>query len=137
MAIFEDISKAFIKGVANGGFSLPIAYENVEYDEIDGEPFISMFLLPAQPVQATLGDSGCDEHTGILQLDLHYKAHTSTTEILQKADEINAVFKSGATFTNDTTNVRIRNVGVSRLIVSDGFVTLNMTIEYFAFNKRL
>jgi len=138
MAVFDDISKA-LKGIMlDNDFSLPVIYENA-FDEAQpiGTAFLAIFQLPAQPTQATLGDAGCDLHTGIFQIDINYPSGEGMALLVQKADEINAVIKSGATFTNNGLNVRINNVGISRLVVSDGLATINITIEYNSFSTRV
>ena len=143
MAVFEDKVKALIGAVVDSditpgeGFGLPIAQENVKYDSSDGEPYLELFDLPAPTVQASLGAEGCDNHSGIFQIDINYQANEGRAVLDQKADEINAVIKSGATFTENDVNVRIQNVSVQRLPVNNGYATLSMTIEYFAFTKRL
>lgn len=137
MAVFEDISKAFNGIMIDNDFSLPVVFENTPYDETTGDNFLAIFLLPSPTLQASLGDEGCDEHKGIFQIDIVYNTYSGTHELYQKADEINAIIKSGATFTNNTLNVRIGNVSIQRLTVSDGLATLNMSIDYWAFNKRV
>lgn len=138
MAVFDDISTALIGIMADNDFGLPVLYENArDEDQPIGDSYLAVFQLPAQPVQATLGDAGCDLHTGVFQIDVNYPAYTGKSNSMQKADEINAVIKSGATFTNNGLNVRILNVGISRLIVSDGVATINMTIEYNSFSERV
>ena len=138
MSAFEGIDKAFVGAIVdNGSFGLPVAFENDRYDDSDGEPYLRVFLLPAPTTQATLGDTGCDEHIGIFQINIKYPTNTGASIIKQKADEINAIIKSGATFTNDDVNVRIKNVSIQNVTVSDGFAVLPMLIEYFAFTERL
>ena len=136
MTVFEDIDKA-IKGIfIDNDFGLPVAFENVFYDETDAENYIAVFQLPAPTVQATLGDSGCDYHAGLIQVDINYRSFSGSSVLTKKSDEINAIVKSGATFTNNGLNVRIQNVSRERLIISDGFAKLIMSIEYYAFNAR-
>lgn len=139
MAVFEDIDKAFIGIMVDNDFSMPVAFENVFFDEteITQKNYLSCFLLPVPTVQATLGDEGCDNHRGLFQIDILFDSLKGSHLLTQKADEINAVIKSGATFTHNSLNVRIQNVSRQRLTVSDGLARLTMTIEYFAFNKRL
>ncbi len=135
--IFEEISKAFIDPVKNTFVGLPVANENLPYDSRDAEAHLEVFLLPAQPEQATLGATGCDFHSGIYQININYPINAGSAALYKKADEINAVFKSGATFSYGSTNVRIENVGISNLTVSDGYATLNLSIEYYAFSARV
>ncbi len=138
MSAFEDINKAFVGAILdNSSFSLPVAFQNVEYDDSNGLPYLETFLIPAPTIQASLGDDGCDEHIGIFQINIKYKTYDGVSVLHQKADEINAIIKSGATFTNSTTNVRIKNVSIQNVTVSDGFAVLPMLIEYFAFTTRL
>ena len=77
----------------------------------------------------------CD--CGIFQINIKYKTYDGVSVLHQKADEINAIIKSGATFTNSTTNVRIKNVSIQNVTVIDGFSVLPMLIEYFSFTMRL
>ena len=144
MAAFEDISKALMNAMLSNGtinpdtaFGLPVVFENVPYDETDGANFLACYLLPAPVLQATLGDEGCDNHSGIYQIDIHFQSFTGTNELYAKADEINAVIKSGSTFTFNGLNVRIENISISRLNVSDGQATLNISVEWFAFTMRV
>ncbi len=132
-----DLTKGFLKAVNAGSFSLPIAYENVDYQPEGNDPWLAVFQLPLQPVQASLGDDGCDFHEGILQIDINYPASTGRTLLDAKADEINAYFKSGATFTENDIKIRIENVGLARVVVDRGWITGNLNIEYYAYSERL
>ena len=100
MSVFEDIDKALMKGMLDTGslnpdiaFGLPVVFENIPYESALGDEFLAAFLLPAPVLQASLGDDGCDNHTGIYQIDIHNNSFTGTAELYKKADEINAVFK--------------------------------------------
>ena len=143
--VFSDITKALIKAVEAGGFEWPISHENVAFDSSDVEfddvnnriGFLEMFNLPAQPVQASLGDQGCDRHDGILQITLNYPLNQGRTEMDAKADQINSVFFSGKTFTENEINVRINNVGINSLAAERGFARMAMSIEYYAYSARI
>ena len=138
MAIFEDISKALIGILADNDFNMPVVYENEAAESVKkGGEFLEMFELPAFTEQSSLGDKGCDYHEGILQIDINMKAYEGTAALKKKADEINAIIKSGATFTNNSQNVRIGNVSIERVTISDGLATLPMSIEYWAYTERV
>jgi len=135
--VFSDIRKAFNIAVGNAGFPIEIAYENVKYEPNVTTPYIQLFLLPVQPEQASLGDSGCDFHTGIFQIDINYAQSEGVTDLDAMADQINTLFKSGTSFTENGLQVRIENVGIGPLVVERGWATLSLSIEYFAYSQRL
>ena len=137
MSAIAEIQKVLFKAVQDGGFGLPIAFENVTYDPKDGSGYLSCFLLRAPTLQAELGWKGCDSHTGILQIDINYPQDSGPTIHAQKADEINAYLYSGRTFTGDTEKVNIQNVSAGVMQIAQGWSTLPMTIEYFSFTERV
>lgn len=134
---FSTIDEIFNIALIAGNFGLDIATENVTFKPMDGSAYLAAFRLPLPVTQATLGDNGEDLHSGIYQININYPQDSGMTVLYDKADAINLVFKSGATFTSGTTKVRIKNVSVERVIVSGGFATLPLTIEYYTFLERL
>ena len=93
--VFSDIRKAFNIAVGNAGFPIEIAYENTKFETNLTSPYLQLFLLPVQPVQASLGDMGCDLHTGIFQIDINYAQSEGVTDLDAMADQINTLFTLG------------------------------------------
>lgn len=133
----HKIRSALVQAFESGGFSLPAVYENTSHDSDADIPWCSFFFIPNQPSAATLGDQGEDDHTGIVQINLNYPLLNGSGEALQKADEIRAVFKAGATFSYLGQNVFIKSSGVSRASqVENGFYQTILTIQWQARTSR-
>ncbi len=137
MSAIANIQRILLQAISNGNFGLPIAFENVNYDATNGEPFLACFVLRAPTVQAELGYAGCDERTGIFQIDINYREGSGPTVHAEMADDINAFFRSGETFTGNDFRVNIRNVSAGVLRIGNGWATLPMTIEYYSFTERV
>lgn len=137
VSAIAEIQKTIYKAVQDGAFGLPVAMPNESFDPKDKTGYLALFLLRAPTVQAELGWVGCDSHTGIIQIDINYPQGKGDTLHAEMADSINAVFKSGATFAGATISVNIRNVSAGQLQIGQGWATLPLTIEYFAFTERV
>jgi len=134
---FSDIDEIFNIAVLNAGFSIEVITENIDYSPDISEPYIAAFLLPLPTVQASLGASGCDNQSGIYQLDINYPKDQGTTALKGMADSINAVFYSGANFSNANLTVNIKNVSINRVIVQNGWASLSVSIEFYAYSMRV
>ena len=133
---FETLNDLFMKAVLNGGFGIDVATENVDYTPAS-DPFISCFILPVPVVQSELGSNGCEMLSGIFQISVHYPQDQGMNLLLQKVDEVNAVFFSGAVFVLSPLTVTLKQVSTERVVVSGGFATVNISIDYYSFTSRL
>lgn len=131
-----NIKAALVNAYVTGAFGLPTAYENRVFDTTPGVPWAAVHVLPAQPDVFTLGSSGRDEHTGILQIDLFYPLNTGDGAILAKADAIRTYFKAGTDFDYNGQTVTIRNSGRSGGRRDEGWYSIIMTIEWYAYTTR-
>ncbi len=137
MGAIAEISRIFYSNMDLGGFGLPVAYEGLDFDAKGVSAYLACFMLRAPTLQAELGPNGCDSHTGLFQVDVNYREGQGATALLEKADEINAYFYSGRYFESSTETVSIRNVSASRLNIAGGWSTINLTIEYQVYSKRI
>jgi len=137
VSAIAEIQKVLYSAVESGGFGLPIAYENVKFEPADKSGYLSVFMLRAPTLQAELGWVGCDNHSGIFQIDINYPEGEGPTSHAEMADTINAIFKSGGTFTGSTINVNIQNVSAGVMQIANGWATLSLNIEYYAFTERV
>jgi hypothetical protein len=133
----QNIRSALAQAFQSGGFGLPVVYENAPRSTQANAPWAEFFFIPNQPVVRTLGDQGQDEHTGIVQINLNYPLHEGPGRVLQKADQIRAVFKAGAAFTHTGQVVHIRSSGLSRAPqIEGGFFQCIFTIQWRANTAR-
>lgn len=137
MSAISEIQKVIYKAVQDGAFGLDVAYPNDTFDPTGSAGYLGLFLLRAPTVQAELGSEGCDLHTGLIQIDINYPQGKGDTLHAEMSDTINAWFRSGATFAGAAESVNIRNVSAGPLQIGQGWATLPLTIEYFAFSGRV
>lgn len=137
MAAITEINQILKKAVQDGAFGLPIAFENDGYDPAGVPAYIAIFNLRAPTVQAELGWQGCDRHTGVFQLDVNYKQGGGTDELLEMADNVNAVFFNGQDFAGTSENVNITNVTAEPVTIAQGWATVSMTINYYVYSRRV
>ncbi len=139
MTTFVDIRTALLAPIfANNEFDIDFDTENKSSDDgptID-VPHASFTMLPGQPDQIGLGVNGCDEHGGFAQISLFYPANEGDLPLLIKADEIAAVYKSGADFVSNGVTVTIDSIGISASRPSGGWFQSDLTINYFSFIRR-
>ncbi|MFT0140784.1 phage tail terminator-like protein [Alcanivoracaceae bacterium MT1] len=158
---FRDIRNALVLSWVEGQFGLPTAYPNkkpgagVEQAQADNQPWVSLFVVPAQPGVATLGSTGQDRHDGFMQIDLNYPLDTGDTAALDKADEIATRYVAGrridapalgTTLDLDFTeeeyrvwvplHVLIRSCGVSQPRKVENWSRTSMTIYWSAWVNR-
>jgi len=135
---FLLIDELFNKKMLNASLGgITVVLENIKHDSRAGAAFLACYQLPVPVTQATLGDGGCDLHSGIYQININYPEGKGLTACKTMADTLNAIFYSGATFTESTVNVRIKTTSVERAIVAGGYVTLPLSIEYYAHIERV
>ena len=137
MGAISSIGKILYKALEDGNLSMPIAFEGLDFDPAGEEAYLACYILRAPTLQAELGSVGCDAHTGIFQVDINYREGIGATLALNKADEVNFLFKSGASFTDSVEVVKIRNVSASRLNLVGGWATINLSIEYITYSQRI
>ena len=107
----DKIDSALIQAFDDAGFGLPFAVENESYTPVTGTPYAQLFILPNQPTVSTMGDSGQDLITGLMQVNLNYPVGDGSGLAKQKATAIRNVFKAGYRPSYDGQEVFITSSG--------------------------
>lgn len=134
MSIFAELESLLIKEVANAGFNLPIAYENVIAD--NKTPYIRLTNLPSSNEYASLGDNGCNKFSGILQVDLFYKSNTGTNVIMEKFDEVYTYFYPMRRIIGSDFVIVIDQTQIGPKINNNGWIQLPISIDYYVYYER-
>ena len=132
----SNIKSALVNAYVTGGFGVPTAYENKNFEPDNSNAWAAVSLVPNQPSVATLGDSGTDSHDGFLQIDLNYPLDGGDGDALAKADEIRTHFKAGAKFSYGGQTVVISSCGRSRGREVQGMYQIILTINWYARTAR-
>lgn len=128
---FNDIRAGLETHLANGGFDLPIAWENKTFNP-DGDEFIRPTLLPSESVQASLGDDGKTMHAGIFQIDHFVPSDTGRSQI---ADKIADHFKRGTVIFSGSLCIRITSESIGRAGREEIYFIQPVNIGYQAYAK--
>lgn len=134
----SSIESALRKAWRDGGFftDANTAYDNVAFEPVAGTPWSRVAVIPSQPEVTSLGDSGYDEHNGVLQIDLFYPLNKGTGEINAKADAACALFKAGARFSYGGQTVVIRSSGRNNGRKDGGWFRVTVSVFYLAHIAR-
>lgn len=137
MGVFNSIDKILAKAVIDGAFGIPHTFTNEDFKPSDHSSYLNCTILPSPVLVATLGDNGCDDHSGIFQIDIRYREGTGITQHKKTADVINIQFANGKYFTDGEVSLRIENVSIAPLLIGGGWASLPMTIEYQVYSRRV
>lgn len=132
----SDVETALIQNYVDGSFNLPTAYENRMFSPADGKPWAAVSFIPNQPVVASIGPTGSDEHTGILQIDLYYPVNTGTGQCRDKAQEVMDAYKAGSDVEYNGQHVIITSCGRSTGRAANGWYRVIITVEWYAHINR-
>jgi len=98
------IRQALETGLSTITPALATAYENVSYTPVTGIPYQTVYVIPNNPDNLTLGDSLFFEK-GYMQVSLKYPLGNGTVACATQAELVRQKFKRGATFTKDGISV--------------------------------
>ena len=131
-SVQEALQGAVIAALAG----IPTEYENAVFTKPTNSKWARLWFIPNQPVPNTLGTSGEDEATGILQIDLNYPRNTGTRESIADFEEIRAAFPAGNAYTRDGQTVQALNCGRSQGRLVDNWYRVSITISWWALIPR-
>lgn len=137
MGFVTDLQKAFdipLKafGTAN---NIQVALMNIDMPTSTGTPFLAGFQLSAPVEQADLTVN--ELRKGVYQVDINYASHLGAAPINKMYDLLNTAFKVGQDLTFDLVCVNIEAVSPSPITVSNGWATMNMSIDWSGYTARL
>ena len=128
----SQIESALIAAYEGAGLGLPTAYENRDFDPPNTTPWAALYVIPNQPDVVTLGNGGEDDHTGILQIDLHYPLGDGNGAALAMADTLRDVFEAGVDLTHEDQVVVITGCGRSSGARDLGMYKIILSITWYA-----
>jgi hypothetical protein len=130
------IKETLIDAYVDGDFDIETAWENRKFNPVNGTPWARVTIIPNQPEIVTLGATGEDEHTGVMQIDLFYPQDKGDGDILAMADSIREVFKGGARLVNEGQMVIINSCGRGAGRNENGWFRMIITINWWARTQR-
>lgn len=134
----SEIRSAIVQAYEALALPLETAYSNAPFTEPDSStPFIRLYVLSAESFPATLGQSGEDRHSGILQLDLMYPANEGEQAALAMADSILTAFRAGTSSTYNGQAVYFLGGSRSSGQIDSGRWRITLSIRWYALAPRI
>jgi hypothetical protein len=118
--------------------ALPIAYPGVNFPPNGGtkpDSYLQATFVPNRTITRTVG-SGHQQHIGILQISVWWKAGAGITKPLDVADRIIKHFAKGTVLQGQGIKVKIgRKPYVASPLQDVGYVQVPVSVEYVSFNQ--
>jgi len=136
MSVFRDILYCLDAHLKTLVPLPPVAWENKNYKPVKDTLYLRPTILPAETVQATLGDNGTDSNSGIYQIDVFTPSGKGIKAAIEMADKIANLFKRGTYITYNGRTVRVKSVGRERSSNDDnGWYIVPVVITYISFTE--
>ena len=133
MANFQKIQAALITAWDTSSLGLNTAYENSEFQPVDGVAWARIVIIPTSAIVATLGSGGEDEHLGTMWIDLFYPPDKGNGDALEMAGRVEELYQAGSGFTYSGQTVTVRNpVSRSGGRIDENWYRLTLRIDYRA-----
>lgn len=84
-----------------------ISWPNQDFSAINGIEYLRPTVIPADTVQATLGEVGENRHSGLYQVDVFWPANQSSISPKQRGSQIANHFKAGTQLSREGLLIRI------------------------------
>ena len=136
MTVFADIQSALNTrlNTLSGGYA--VAWENIEYEPVQGTPYLRPTFLPAETFGATIGATGTDNQSGIYQIDVFVKAGQGHGAAVILADSIADHFKPVTELVYNGRLVRCMSVSILRGRSDNGWYQVPIEIRYLALTTK-
>jgi hypothetical protein len=133
MTEYLDISGALDLHLSTMAGLPDVAWENLDYQPVQGVSYLRPTHIPASTNQAALGNSGEDRHDGIYQVDVIAEAGKGKGAAYTLADQVADHFARGTDLTYNGLTVTIRNTPRLTGRTSNGWFIVPVEVQYFAY----
>lgn len=118
------------------GSSYPVKYPNAPFVTPSSE-WLRLTVLPNQPIQVALGESGTDTITGVFQIDVFTPKGSGRNAGLGIIDNLcEGAFKSGLRYTVTDGEVKIRSAGLVATQEETNWYQYVINVEFIAYLAR-
>ena len=131
MSLSQVQTALFTAAVAAIG-AIPTEYENVKFTPPVGAKWASLFFLPNVPTVATLGSTGQDEATGLIQIDLNYPLGTGNSAARTDFETIRAAFPAGSRHTSSGQTVMVTGCGRNQGQIVGNYFRVSISVFWNA-----
>lgn len=113
--------------------SLSVAWQNIEFDPVAGSPWVRPSMLPGEPYQAALGESGENRCVGVYQVSVFYPAGNGSGTARAMVDTLITAFKRGTRLTYGGYTVEIKKAYPNPPLQEMQWYHIPVTIQWKCF----
>jgi len=128
---FNDVQAALDAKLATIT-ATPIAFPNIPYKPQAGTVYLRATFLPADTVQASMGEDGKDETNGIYQVDVVVPRGTGRPQL---TDTVADLFKRGTVLTYNGVKVRVRSVSMASAILDEEWYFVPISVNFQTYTE--
>ncbi len=133
---WADIYSALATHYQTGNFDVPTYWPNKDETPTAGQHHARVWFIPADNDAASLGGTGLDRLSGIMQVDLMCPTNIGIGTAMRKADEIATAFQRGDSETINTTCVVFTGARIDGPRNEDGWLRTIISIGWYAHVAR-
>lgn len=126
MSTFFNDMQAALDARLDSMDSTPVAWPNIPYEPQGGTTYVRPQFLPAETVQASMGESGKDETNAIYQVDVVFPRGAGRTTL---PDTIADHFKRGTVLSYNGLSLRVRSVSIGPAILDGAWTFVPVSID--------
>lgn len=101
-----------------------------------GELWYKVSFINGTSTSATLGDSGEDNHPGIMQVDVNVPVNSGTAVLNAELDKIYSFYQAGKSLLFNGQTVKILVGSISPIREISGFSRRSFSVNYYARTTR-
>lgn len=133
--VASALTSAF-KTLNDATLQLPVRWPNMPFTPPSTGGWASFDIVPADPAVATLGLQGEDEHTGIMQVGLHYPLQVGVKSVNDAYETLRAFFVAGKFLTFEDARVTVLRCGIGPQGKKDSYFQAFVTVSWRARIQR-
>jgi hypothetical protein len=132
----SDAKYAMTEAVVSALGSIPTARENVSFTKPTDSKWAALYWMPNQPTGETLGDTGQDMYTGIVQVDIHYPSGSGDAAADTDLETFRSAFKGGHTHVRNSQSIVAKPCGAPHRRNEENWFIVSVTIPWYALVTR-
>ena len=124
--------QALVESFINLGLPIDISHENVDFNPLNTDPFVAIYVIPASIDSLGKRGDGSDEIAGVFQASFFAPSGESVGELLQLVDTCLQFYKHGSTVIKDTQSVYIENSERNGGRNAEGWYIIDVSVYFKA-----
>ena len=129
--MYSEIHKALLTHLELMSGVIEVAGDNLEFEPVEGVPYLETFILHANGEVATLGNTGYDRYPGVFQINLRYPKGSGSKDQNDMATLIKNRFRRGLSLVSGGVTVRTLANGLGPVIPDRQWDVRPFSVTFF------